>query len=821
MILSHQTGLPNEGPIDSEFNPGNTFRYSGEGYLYLQRVIEKQTGKSLEELAQNELFTRLKMKHSGFLLPEPETVAATHDESMIPKMPLPKIPGNNNNAAGSLHTTASDYALFLEVILKDEEFIKEAFKDQVPSMEEDKEALEKIGKEKLKPMNWGLGFGLQKSNQKGEENIAFHWGHGPGARAFVAINVNTRSAIAYFANSENGLAIAQDVSRLIVGNIQPSIDYLFGKYGYKDYAALEQQYHSQAEQKERAQPNKRIEWLQELTERKKNPIKPEEEKLQEYVGQYGPLSVTLKGNSLHLVLFGQNHELIPISENTFASKNDITFRIEFDKEKKQATSHFLDPNLKPITENKSPVANKIGEEKSTSSATLLVAKRMNIKPLSPTSTLLADTQPTLMQTLMQENRLMPRTESWWEDELAEKKEILKAFWNERVLKLNQKSLDGFKGHVLNIQFPKNEEFEKKIEKLFSDATSNKIDFDNFFNELKYIPLMHIRGMGVFEKLIPETPPETKEHKADIETSDLMNIKRYMIEKGLSASIAIGSAEGKLINPNFSDNQSSSFAIHSVGKVFTGMLAMMMIRDGTISEEDLTQPIQLDESVIKELPPAVREQLKRVTLHQVMTHNAGLGDYLGHYCHAISEEKSPEMKRPEDFLQFCDDSYYLRTAAEIPDGNKTRPFGYFLVKNSDDWNLMYVNERNEKNQIKIDAIDGLRDALKTLPAKAPSELSPEDMAKVHLALNKHYCDNQINKFKYSNVGILLVGLAIKHAYEKKHGPCSYDEVLQERIIKDAGMTNFSSLRPDNAKFNKSDRDAPHIAGYINNVRVTRN
>ena len=321
----------------------------------------------------------------------------------------------------------------------------------------------------------------------------------------------------------------------------------------------------------------------------------------------------------------------------------------------------------------------------------------------------------------------------------------------------------------------------------------------------------MRGMGLFEKLIPERLPETKEHKADIQTSDLMNIKRYMVEKGVSASIAIGTSEGKLINPNFSDSQSSSFAMHSVGKVFTGMLAMMMIRDGTISEDDLHKPIQLDQSVTKALPPAIREQLAKVTLHQVMTHKAGLSDYLGKYCQVISEEKIPEIKQPEYFLRFCEDSYYLKATAEAPDEKQTRPYGYFLVKEKDDWNLLYINDRNEKIQIKIDEIAGLADSLKALPPKPAIELSSEDLKNIHFMLNKHYCDNQIDQPRYSNAGILLAGLAIKHAYEKKHGPCNYDDILQEHIIKDAGMKNFSSLRPNNAKFNKDDHDAPHIAG----------
>jgi CubicO group peptidase (beta-lactamase class C family) len=48
-ILSHSSGLPNwrsEGdqPLIPAFEPGTKFRYSGEGFYYLQRCVEKITG---------------------------------------------------------------------------------------------------------------------------------------------------------------------------------------------------------------------------------------------------------------------------------------------------------------------------------------------------------------------------------------------------------------------------------------------------------------------------------------------------------------------------------------------------------------------------------------------------------------------------------------------------------------------------------------------------------------------------------------------------------------------------------------------------------
>lgn len=353
MILSHQTGMPNEGGLedkegpDKHLNPGQLFRYSGQGYIYLQIVIEKITGLSLEELAQKEIFLPLGMKHSSFLLPEPEFIATTHDETMNPKLPLPLLLGNNNHPAASLHTTARDYALFLEASLQNKAFVEIALKTPHVSMEKDQEAVDKkVEQDTLQSIHWGLGFGLQKSPEKKAPDIAFHWGDGPGEKAFFAINLNSLSAIVFLANSQNGLAIAEDIATPIVGDIKPTINYLFGKYNFKNYLELEKQYQSlQSDVKNIPIPNNRLKWLHELKKCKEHPIVVEKDILQEYAGEYGPFKITLENNSLKMLFFGTHHELIPLSETLFVSKNDVTLRLEFNKKENQLTCQFLNPTF--------------------------------------------------------------------------------------------------------------------------------------------------------------------------------------------------------------------------------------------------------------------------------------------------------------------------------------------------------------------------------------------------------------------------------------------------------------------------------------------
>ncbi|NWF88773.1 MAG: serine hydrolase, partial [Ignavibacteriaceae bacterium] len=56
MILTHTSGLPNwrkggeerENPLPIYFKPGTKFHYSGEGFYYLQRVVERITNQTLQ-----------------------------------------------------------------------------------------------------------------------------------------------------------------------------------------------------------------------------------------------------------------------------------------------------------------------------------------------------------------------------------------------------------------------------------------------------------------------------------------------------------------------------------------------------------------------------------------------------------------------------------------------------------------------------------------------------------------------------------------------------------------------------------------------------
>jgi CubicO group peptidase (beta-lactamase class C family) len=86
-VLSHSSGLGHL-TLDRNnlFAPGEDYFYSGLGFGYLQAVIEQVTGQSLEQLAQEMVFTPLGMSSSSFVN-RPEFIPRTangHLHAIVP-----------------------------------------------------------------------------------------------------------------------------------------------------------------------------------------------------------------------------------------------------------------------------------------------------------------------------------------------------------------------------------------------------------------------------------------------------------------------------------------------------------------------------------------------------------------------------------------------------------------------------------------------------------------------------------------------------------------------------------------------------------------
>jgi CubicO group peptidase (beta-lactamase class C family) len=258
--LTHTIGWQNwrntrEPTLQFEFKPGEKFRYSGEGFFLLQRVVEHLADSGFEDLMRRTVFDPLGMKQSSFIQTVAHQGAVGHNargvvadatnaqqrqrredlanfwalpqsswryddqvralKTLYPnRQPFPDALATNS--AGSLVTTATEYAQFMLRLM-----------DGAPSNEAG--LAEASRREMLTPqveinsaLSWGVGVGLQRD---GGRTCYWQWGDNGSWKTFMFGDPAARSGVAVFANGANGDKLCQRVVAQATGRDQPAFLY--------------------------------------------------------------------------------------------------------------------------------------------------------------------------------------------------------------------------------------------------------------------------------------------------------------------------------------------------------------------------------------------------------------------------------------------------------------------------------------------------------------------------------------------------------------------------------------------------------------------
>jgi CubicO group peptidase (beta-lactamase class C family) len=224
-VLCHTTGWPNwrprGQPLRREHPPGERFGYSGEGYIYLQRAVEHLTGQSLAAFMQQALLVPLNLGHSQYAwsAEDDPAVATSHDDQ---GKPHPRYVGTSEEAATSLHTTATDFARFLAASFTPgtqpwqlgASLLAEMFHPQIA-----------VGDR----VAWGLGWGLEETP---EGRAIWHWGDNSGYKNFTVAYPDSQRGIVILTNGNGGSRIWRPLVRLVLGGTHPAFAWLAARYGY-------------------------------------------------------------------------------------------------------------------------------------------------------------------------------------------------------------------------------------------------------------------------------------------------------------------------------------------------------------------------------------------------------------------------------------------------------------------------------------------------------------------------------------------------------------------------------------------------------------
>jgi CubicO group peptidase (beta-lactamase class C family) len=226
-VLSHTTGFPNwrssELPLKSYFRPGDRFSYSGEGFVFLQRVVERLTGESLDASAQRLVFEPLRMTRSTF---DP---ARVFDRAVAPSKAAADATENAGaicNAARSLRTTAHDYAQFLQAVLSGS-----GLKSTTSGSWLEPRTLVPANfvnaAEPRRPhptdsaVAWGLGWGLEM-----ESRFFFQWGANNGYLSFTIGSRIDQLALVMLTTGFTGLECLRHLVDLVLPGPRPSLTWL-------------------------------------------------------------------------------------------------------------------------------------------------------------------------------------------------------------------------------------------------------------------------------------------------------------------------------------------------------------------------------------------------------------------------------------------------------------------------------------------------------------------------------------------------------------------------------------------------------------------
>jgi CubicO group peptidase (beta-lactamase class C family) len=234
MLLSHTSGFPNwrwvtdDNNLSIHFEPGSRYAYSGEGIYLLQLVAETITKKPLQDLMRARIFQPFGMNRTSMIWEDrfDSDYANGYDEQENSLGPQRR---RKADAAGSMQTTLSDFARFMQAVMEGKGLSKKTrdlmltpqvqifSKRQFPTL-----ATETTEENRSIRLSYGLGWGLYWTPYG---KAIFKEGHDDGLRHYTVCFDDQKTGIVIMMNSANGEGIYKELLEILLKNTFTPIEW--------------------------------------------------------------------------------------------------------------------------------------------------------------------------------------------------------------------------------------------------------------------------------------------------------------------------------------------------------------------------------------------------------------------------------------------------------------------------------------------------------------------------------------------------------------------------------------------------------------------
>jgi CubicO group peptidase (beta-lactamase class C family) len=234
MLLSHTTGFANFRFIEPDKklrfhrDPGARYGYSGEGIVLAQFVLETGLGIDVGAEMQKRIFDRFGMQRSSMTW-RADFESNYAENHQIDGAPYPHRRWDEAGAAGSLDTTAMDYAAFVAAVVRGEGLSGKAKAEMIRRQvaidsERQFPTLSEARTERWKPigLGYGLGWGVFETPYG---QAFFKEGHDEGTANYVLCVEPRRSCIVMLANDVRAERIFVPLVRRLFGEVNLPADW--------------------------------------------------------------------------------------------------------------------------------------------------------------------------------------------------------------------------------------------------------------------------------------------------------------------------------------------------------------------------------------------------------------------------------------------------------------------------------------------------------------------------------------------------------------------------------------------------------------------